>query len=119
MTNLSLSAAASGETKTADQNHKRAPDGADKADAADKADGADGADWADRADRADGADKADSTDRPDSTHRPDSADRPEGASDVGLAVTDVPDGWPAILQPIAAGDEGRKLMRDLVLRALV
>ncbi len=86
MTNLSLSAAASGETKTADQNHKRAPDGADS-----------------RRRR-----------QGQQARQP-----PEGASDVGLAVTDVPDGWPAILQPIAAGDEGRKLMRDLVLRALV
>ena len=99
MTEQSLSAAGSRATKTADQSDNRAPDGADK---------------------------ADSTNGPDSTNRPDStdtsegpSDTPEGASDIGLAATNVPDGWPAIPQPIAAGDERRKLMRDMVLRALV
>jgi hypothetical protein len=68
----------------------------------------------------DSADRPDSTNRPDSTDRSDSTDRPdEGPSDVGLAVIDVPNGWPAIPQPVAAGDERRKLMRDMVLRALV
>jgi len=72
------------------------------------------------ADRPDSTNRPDSTDRSDSTGRSDSTDRPdEGPSDVGLAVIDVLDGWPAIPQPIAAGDERRKLMRDMVLRALV
>ena len=43
----------------------------------------------------------------------------EAPSAGGLGGTESPDGWLAIPWPVADGDERRKLMRDMVLRALI
>jgi hypothetical protein len=85
MTDQNLSAAASRATTTADQSDNCAQYGADAADKAGSTD------------RPDSTDKPDTTGRPDATDKADTTDRAEGPSE--FAVTDVPDGWPAIPSP--------------------